>query len=467
MRAADWVRVGIAWVVACVAMAAHAAEPSVRVHVDAKDPVLVGQQIRIEVEIVAPNFFTSAPPFPPMQIPGAIITMPDESGQNFVDVIDGQTFVGIRKTYVFAAQQAGDFVLPPVRSAFTYSGDDGKPRQGEVTMPQTRITAVLPAGATQAQGQAQGASAQQPVARITITQSFDRSVDARSEHLHTGDALVRTLDTYAEMTQAMMIPPPRIEAPDGVRVFNADPKLSDVTKDREGFLGGRRIDQVTYVFEKPGTYRLPAIDIAWFDAGAGKSQKAEAPAVTITVDARPGSDVIAPEAAPVLGADEGGPPGFWRRVAWKRWLGVGVAMLLVAGLFVRWTTRHWPDWKAARQARQASRSVSEPVLFEAVAQACRAGDPARTYAALLHWSKAHLGCSASAWSASLQVDELTRVLQELETRLYGGDASASSWHGGALLNALQRARARWLAARGAHAKAGRALGPLNPGAGAQ
>jgi len=461
MRARDWVHVGIAWIIACVAMAAHAAEPMARVHVDAKQPVLVGQQIRIEVEIVAPNFFTSAPPFPPMQMPGAIVTMPDESGQNFVDVIDGQTFAGIRKTYIFAAQQAGDFMLPPVRSAFTYSGDDGKPRQGEVTMPQTRITAVLPAGAAQAQGQ--GAAAQQPVARITITQSFDRSVDARSEHLHAGDAVVRTLDTYAEMTQAMMIPPPHIEAPDGVRVFSADPKLSDVTKDREGFLGGRRIDRVTYVFEKPGTYKLPAIDIAWFDAGTGKSQKAEAPAVTITVDARQGSDAIAPEAAPVLGADEGGPPGFWRRVAWKRWLGGGVAALLVAGLLLRWLTRRWPDWKANRQARQARMNVSEPVLFEAVAQGCRAGDPTRTYAALLRWSKAHLGCTATVWSASLKDDELGRELRELETRLYGGNAPASPWNGGALLNALQRARSRWLAMRSSHAQSGGALQPLNPG----
>ncbi|MBB3179247.1 BatD family protein [Variovorax sp. Sphag1AA] len=463
MRARDWLRLGVASIVMCAAMVAHAAEPTARVHVEAKQPVLVGQQIRIQVEIVAPNFFTSPPPFPPMQIPGAIITMPDESGQNFVDVIDGQTFAGIRKTYIFAAQQAGDFVLPAVRSAFTYSGDDGKPRQGEVTMPQTRITAVLPAGAEQAQGQ--GAAAQQPVARITITQSFDRPVDGKSEHLRAGDALVRTLDTYAEMTQAMMIPPPRIEAPDGVRVFSADPKLSDVTKDREGFLGGRRIDQVTYVFEKSGTYKLPAIDIAWFDAGSGKSQKAEAPAVTITVDARPGSDAIAPEAAPVLGADEGGPPGFWQRVAWKRWLGGAVVVLLVTGLLLRWVARYWPGWKASRQERNARMSVSEPVLFEAVAQACRANDAAGTYTALLHWSRAHLGCTASAWSASLKDDELVRALSELETRLYGGNVPASPWNGSALLNALQRARSQWLAARALHPQAGRALRPLNPGEG--
>ncbi len=460
MRAHAWLRFLAFGLLAGLSLAAHAAAPMARVKVDATQPVLVGQQIRIDVEILTPNYFTSAPPFPTLQIPGAIVTMPDETGHNFVDVIDGQTFAGIRKTYIFAAQQAGDFALPPARSAFTYGGDDGKPRQGEVTLPETRISAVLPAGAAQ-----QAGAPQQPVARITLTQSFDRPVEGKAPALHAGDALVRTLDAFAEMTQAMMIPPPRIDAPEGVRVFSADPKLVDATGDRQGFQGGHRIDRVTYVFEKPGTYTLPAVDIAWFDAASGTSRKAEATAVTVVVDARAAADAIAPEAPPVFGADEGGRRGFWQRVARQRawWAGL-VAVILMAAIAGRRIARRWPAWKQARDARQARRSVSEPVLFEEVARACRANDPARAYAALLGWSKAHLGCGAAAWSASLQDDELARRLRELETRLFAGGASAAAWDGNGLLGALQRARSKWLAARRAQDPGDRALQPLNPGA---
>ncbi len=201
------------WLLPCLvlllclsATLARAASPMARVHVLGEQPALVNQQVRIEVEILTPNYFTSAPPFPDIQIPGAIVTMPDETGQNSVEQLDGQTYAGILKTYVFTAQQPGDFTLPSLAVKFSYGGDDGKSRPGEVTLPPTHISVRAAEGATMAGG------VQAPVARLSITQSFDRPVDGKDAHLEAGDALVRTLDTFAEMTQAMMIPPPKIEA---------------------------------------------------------------------------------------------------------------------------------------------------------------------------------------------------------------------------------------------------------------
>ncbi len=50
-------------------LARAAAAPIVRVEVGAKQPVPVGQQISVDVTILAPNFFMSAPAFPVLQVP--------------------------------------------------------------------------------------------------------------------------------------------------------------------------------------------------------------------------------------------------------------------------------------------------------------------------------------------------------------------------------------------------------------
>ena len=266
----------MAWLLA--ASAAHAVVgPVVRVHVDAKAPILVGQQVKIEVQVLVPNFFMSPPRFPSLDIPGAVVTMPDESGVNLNDKIGGEDYAGIQKTYVFVAQQAGEFTLPPARITFKYAAVPGKATDGVVALPPQKITVALPAGAPA--GVPAG-----PVARVTITQALDRGV----EGLVAGDALTRTIEVFAERTPAMMIPPPRFDAPAGVRAYPRDPVLRDETVDRVGFVGGRRTDTVTYVFGTAGDFTLPAIEIAWLDPATGKQQVARAPAIQVSVAPNPG-----------------------------------------------------------------------------------------------------------------------------------------------------------------------------------
>ncbi|MGN5479920.1 hypothetical protein ACTMU2_32960 [Cupriavidus basilensis] len=235
-----------------------------RVNVAARQPVLPGQQIRVEVTILAPNFFLSAPVFPTLQVPGAIITMPDDRGVNTVEKIGGVSYAGIQKTYLFAAEQGADFQLPQVTIAFTYAGDDGKPMHGSVTLPATTIRAAGAAGTV-------AATAALPVARLNVTQSFDRPVNGPQAQFQAGDALVRTITTFAPQTQAMMIRPPKVEAPSGVRVFAGDPRLDDAAHDSAGNAGGSRTDRITYVFEHAGTYTLPAIKVEMVRPGRAQA----------------------------------------------------------------------------------------------------------------------------------------------------------------------------------------------------
>jgi hypothetical protein len=300
-----------------------AAQPVVRVAIRQKPPFLVGQQVQIDVQVYAPNFFMSAPTFPvTLDVPGAIVTMPDDSGVNLNETIGGVSYAGIQKTYLFVAQAAGRYTLPPAQIAFRYAIEPGKPADASVRLPPTIIDIALPKGAAPPADGGPGML----VTTVTVAQTLDR--DAAT--LAVGDALTRTIVTTAAHTQAMFIPPPAFAAPDGVRVYPKDPVLSDQREDRVGLVAGRRTDRVVYTFDRPGTYVLPPIEVSWLDAGANRQRTSRAPEIAVTVRGGGASQGIAPELEPVSPAAEPTVP--YRQVA--EWFALAIA-LFVAGFVLR------------------------------------------------------------------------------------------------------------------------------------
>jgi len=271
------------------------AQPVVRVNVRPAGRHLVGQQVQIDVQVLVPNFFMSAPQFPTIDIPGAVVTMPDESGLNLSERVKGESYAGLQKTYVFVAQAAGKYTLPPAAITFRYALEPGKPTDASVNLPPTVIEVEWPAGAAPP---ADGSS------RLTTRLTIDQQLDRDPMMLHVGEALTRTLVTTAPRTQAMFIPPPEFAAPDGVRIYRKDPVLADEQKDRVGLVAGHRTDRAVYTFDKPGTYVLPAIDLPWFNTQTNKEEGARADAVNVTVIAAAASAAIAPEPPPAPVTEE-------------------------------------------------------------------------------------------------------------------------------------------------------------------
>ncbi|WP_454710684.1 BatD family protein [Cupriavidus nantongensis] len=433
-------------------LARAAAEPIVRVEVGARQPVQVGQQVGIDVTILAPNYFLSAPAFPALEVPGAVVTLPDARAVNSTETIGGVLYAGIRKTYAFTAEQDGDFRLPAATIRFTYAGDDGAPREGSVTLPVTTIRA----GAGGAVSTAAGGSAGRrllPVARLTITQTLDHDPDHGVVRLHAGDALVRTVTTFAPQTQAMMIAPPHAAAPRGVRMFRADARLSDQARDAPG-PGGTRVDTLTYVFERPGTYTLPAVTVDWRDPATRQPATSEAPLVKVEVAAARTAGSLAPGGSAGALPGEGGLP--WRTLLW------GAGALLAATVVVALWRRLRPRLARLRQRRaerRRARAESADARLAATLQACRAGDAAAASQALGRWTGTAHGTTPAAWAEAVGDAGLSAAVASLQRHLYGPTPPSAAWDGNPLAQALAR-HARAAPQRRRHA--GPALPPLNP-----
>lgn len=433
--------------------------PMVRVQVTASQPIRVGQQVGVDVTVLAPNFFMSAPTFPTLDVPGAIVTLPDARALNGTQSIDGVTFATISKTYAFVAAQDGDFDLPQATIALTYAGNDGAPQQATVTLPATRIR--VGAGGVPKGSPGGGPSAVPssgvllPVVQLNVTQTLSPAPDHDVVQLKVGDTLVRTVATFAPGTQAMLIRPPKLDAPRRVRVFAGDPKLSDGATPSLGAptTGGLRIDTFSYVFERKGTYTLPAITLDWTDPATGRMSHSDAPAIRVVVATGASAGALTPGAG-------------WLNLS-RDAESIGVALAGVAGLavlgLVIWRTHS--RWRTARRRHDEGPDRGRPnakSLHAEVIQACRADDAVAAYRLAQNWSEDVTGLGLAAWAQTTRDVPLIDAVSTLERQLFAptDDAPAKRvWNGGPLAIAFSRCAAT--ATRPVRRDGPSSLAPLN------
>lgn len=404
---------------------ALAADPFARATLATKGTIYAGQQVQVDVDVFVPNYFLVPPQFPLFDLPGAVVTMPDDRGMNLNETVNGAAFSGIRKTYVITPQAAGDYALPAAVIPFGYAAVPGQTTEGKVNLPPLRFTvAAVPGGSA---GGTPGVTA----GEITITQTFDRDPAG----LRAGDALVRTVSVRAAGLAPMMIPVPAFDVPEGVQVYLGDPVLSQERTPRGEITAGLRKDTASYVFTKPGTFSLPAITLQWFNPASGKTEIAEADGAEIEVGASPAGDTaLAPPP----------PPPVEKPIDWQWWAILAAAVLafalliqLAANLFGRLETR-----LSAALARKAQ---SEATAFRRVVEACRAHDPVQLEAALDGWSRKTGNVPLSKWFGRFADPETKTAFARHRQSHYGTPQSASARPDLARLQAgLKRARRRWL-----------------------
>jgi hypothetical protein len=76
----------------CSQLSLAVPKPIVRAVITSQRPIIAGQAVRLTVSVLAPNYFTSEPEFPQINVDNAIVVLPGETPQNSNEIIDGQTY---------------------------------------------------------------------------------------------------------------------------------------------------------------------------------------------------------------------------------------------------------------------------------------------------------------------------------------------------------------------------------------
>ena len=291
----------------------------------------VGQRVVLQVDVLGTDGWAQISRFGGLDIPGAYLIRTDTQGTRLQETIDGVAYTGQRYEVSVYPQKAGAISVPPLPVEVTVktwgAGTSQAVRQEKA--PAVTINAKLPPGA-------EGVHGLVSTTQLSATQQWNPVIEA----LRVGDALQRTVTLQAEDVSGMVFVPLEFADLPGVGVYRAEPEVAD-SADR-GSLSGRRSESVTYVFERPGSVRVPDINLTWWNVSAAKLE-----AITL-----PGRELeIAPGPAGTEGAT--GLSVSARFSVLGLWFSVAILSIVLA-LLLRFAKPMVQQWETFRRRRQES-----------------------------------------------------------------------------------------------------------------
>jgi hypothetical protein len=399
------------------------AGPIVRTTLDPREGAVVGQHMALYVDVLFPGDMPRPPRVAIPDMPGAQVMRFESQATTIRDTIDGTAYVGQRFEFAVFPRRKGPLAIPPAAITLLDRAGDvtgqaaGQPVQETIVAPEG-IDANAVVVATE---------------KLTLEQIWKPDP---AGPFHPGDALVRTITRTATDIPALAMRDLAFPAPAGVRVYVDAPVSQD--QSNRGTITGKRIDRATYVFEKAGTFDLPAVDQLWWNLADKQVEKATGKAATVLVKAGP-----TPATAPADGATASTPvrPAVGATIA-----AVMILAILLLAIF-------WRRARARVASRRAARALSEPVAFDALARACGNGDAATIYRALTNW-RSRL---PSSWPTPPDARPLEAALFSVDA---GGQPTWSRAKAHELLTRLRRFRHDCVSQSPRSAQP--SLPPLNP-----
>jgi len=349
--------------------------PLVRARIEGSGEVWVGQAVPLNVEVVVPTWFTGAPRFPELEVPNAM-TLSPEGAVNFVVQSGGKTFSAQSRRYLIFPQVKGKYAVPSAKVEATYALPDGKPSTPKfLAFPSLKFEARMPAWA-------EGAK------YFLTTNSFhiDQSLDRKLEGLKVGDSMIRTVSMTAENTVGMTLPPLSFEAPEGIRLYPGVPKISERVE--RGKIEATRTETTTYVLEKEGRYKLPEIEILWWDPQTKKMNKARLPAMELQVEGNAGYNTEVFASSEEIGGQHPDEPKRTVLDRWRtslRWAPAALGLLLFLLVIRRILSAKGISIRSRLAERKRQRANAETTYFKRFRKASLSNDARATLRELMFW----------------------------------------------------------------------------------
>lgn len=370
--------------------------PLVRTTLDPADGIVIGQPVHLSVDVLFPGEMTRPPLVRVGEAPGAQIMRFESQATTIRDTIAGRDYVGQSFDFVIFPRRGGAFDVPaPVVTLLDKAGDPVGSAQGQ----STHFSVTVPPGIDPS-GPVLAAS------RVSVEQTW--SPDPASAQLKPGSAITRIITRRAAGVPALGMAEFRFTAPEGVRIYVDPAEVND--KVARGVVDGSRVDKVTYLFERPGPYELPALTQPWWDIDARQARSASLPGTSVSVNA------IGPEQAD------------WRAILRKHGATLAVAaggllLCVVMPILIGGIRRH-------RALYRASPACARKALLDTT----RGGDAAATWRAFRLWT----GRLSPGVRASLDGDPQLRTLRaQLDRALFAEGAVWTRGDGSRLAEAIE------------------------------
>lgn len=349
----------------------------------------VGERLPFFVDLRAKGSFSGAASFSLPDIPQTVII---KIGSPVVssEEIDGESWFVQSHEFALFTQQSGSVAIPQFEVRFSHrDGFVGPTFDKKVNVPAATVEIRRPPGS-------EAGTFLVTTGSLEITESWDPQPGPTKP----GAVFHRTISQTAQQMMGMALAPPSRTAPEGIRVYAAQPEVADQVE-RGDFIGKRR-DTITYVMQKPGTWTLPAVTYVWWDPKREQFGSQKLPEVTFEVAAIPqaaGDQSVEEESEGTTG---------W----------ILLLLILILGTLGAWRYRAIAGWLKHRWQRW---NPPDRVAARNLLRACRKNDPKAAEEA---WS---------AWRISQPSDfqpdhKLRTAVLEMQRQLFG-PRTEDRWQG--------------------------------------
>ncbi|MGZ8159102.1 MAG: BatD family protein [Methylobacter sp.] len=260
-----------------------------------------------------------------------------------------------------------------------------------------------------------------------------------NQQMKVGEPLTRTLTLLAKGTTVGQLPELNAGKPDDqLKIYPDQPVLQEQKKP-EGLIAFRE-EKIAIIPSKAGFYKLPAIEIPWFNSQSQKMEIAKIPETTITAVEAAGiqPDIAAPVAPAVQQPQKIETTPIAQPQQQNVWLWVSV--FLASG------------WLATLVYLLIKRPAKKPVVeksereirledsIKSLKKACADNNAAAAKDALLAWGRQKSGATSLGAIAELSDARLRDEILNLNQVLYG--KAPDQWQGKKLFQAFVENKAR-------------------------
>ena len=378
--------------------------------------VFINQQVIYTVKLYNNQRLLDGEYVPPRVEDALLIPLGD--GRRYQTTVNGQSYAVEEQQYAIFPQKSGELkIISPSFNALVL---DTVPQRINVHADTT--TLVVKPKPRQYAGEDW-----LPAKQLALTEIYEQTNTTMTE----GSTLTRTVTIQADGVPAQLLPTLAFASSPQFNAYPQKPELHNTARQTE--LIGRADIKVTYLLNKAGLIKIPAIHVHWFNSDTQKEEIASLPARTIDVKAakesasqekttRPPS--IAPKPSipqetkplPLVAVDRS------EKMAW--WLASGFALAWILTLALGW-----------RRRRTVVSGESIRAILNEVQAACRTNNPKKTQDALLRWATMQWPEAAllnlhhlAKW---VHDKELKKELFQLSQALYS-QSNTIPWRGDAL-----------------------------------
>ncbi len=402
----------------------------------------VQQQIRYQVRLLRNVEIANATLSEPKLAQGDALIEKLGDDRTYETRQDGLRYIVVERNYAIFPQQSGPLTIAPV--IFQGTVLQGRPslldpfgQNGAVKRVQSETLEI----SSKAVPQEFSGNNWLPSGQLRLVEEWSETPPA----FKVGEPVTRTLTLYAEGLTAAQLPELRLPPTDGLKQYPDQPILEN--HPRDGLLVGARQEKIALVPTRAGKYRLPALEIPWWNTASEQMEVARLPEREIEVlpaakSAPPPPPVQRPEAELQL-PPKGQPdaPGTSAAAAEaSRWRRISLGLATGWGLsLIAWgATRRKKNAIVPASATADLALQSHSKALDALKQSCRGNDPQQTKAALLQLARGTWGATAPTSLGELAGRCPARMKEELlqlSKALY--DRSETAWVGDTLYRAVR------------------------------